>query len=384
MNTASLRVIIHEQALRHNIRLLQQRHGAFFAVIKADAYGHGCLATARVLRSEGVRHMAVGTVGEAALVRQQNPEAELLPLLGLIAPDDAELAVRTGVTLPVHSHENLAALLAGTAGAPLDVAIKIDSGMGRLGFTPEELPDIVQLLQAAPQLRPTLALSHLASADSPAHDDFTREQCARFGQAVACLRRVWPDLRTSLGNSPGALGWGDVAGDLPRPGLILYGINPFEGTVHEALGAPFLPVMEATAPVLALRTLAAGQSLGYGCSFVADKPMQVAVIGVGYADGYLRALSNGGLGAAHDTTPDSGSAVVLHGQRAPIRGRICMQMCMVEVTHIPNVQVGQIASLLGGKSKAAIRAEELARWAGTIPYELVCALGKGPRREEEN
>ena len=379
MNTTCLHVIIHEHALRANLRLLRSRIGEFFPVIKADAYGHGCLAAAGVIRSEGIRRMAVGTVGEAALLRRQGHQAELLALLGVLGTRDAELAARYRITVLVHNLESLTTLAeVTTAAAPLPVAIKLDTGMARLGFAPEEAPALVRLFAATPQVRPSLVVSHLAAADCPELDPCTREQHERFSKAVAVLRAAWPRLRTSLGNSPGSLGCPDLAGDLPRPGVAIYGINPFAGTSREALGQGLLPVMEVTAPVLDVHALDPGQALGYGCSFTATRPMRVAVIGAGYADGVLRALSNGGI-KTPETPAGDDSAVLLHGQRAPIRGRICMQMTLVDVTHIPETRTGDTAHLLGGEGPAAIAAQDLARWAGTIPYEIVCALGKNPR-----
>lgn len=383
MNTSCVQTIIHTQALQANIRFLQERHPAFMPIVKADAYGHGRDIVARALQTQGVNHMAVGTVGEAVRLRQQNIHGELVALMGLTCPEDAALAQRNNVTVLMHSPENLELAVrharSGNAetAPPLALALKIDTGMSRLGFAPERVPDLVRQLAQTPELRPALVLSHLASADDPAQDAFTLSQISRFQQAAAVLCAAFPGIKTSLGNSPGLLGWPGSAGDLPRPGLALYGVNPFAGTCKEALGHGLSPVMEATAPVLAVHDLQQGQSAGYGCAFVAPDFMRVAVVAAGYADGYPRSLSRTHPALGQNRAGQG--AVLIHGQRAPLIGRVCMQMCLANVTGIPHVTQGDTAYLLGGPGQNTISVLDLAGWAETIPYEILCNLGKNRR-----
>ncbi len=370
MESSYLRVFIHEKALRSNIQWLKSRHGALLPVIKADAYGHGLCNVAEILQHEGIEHMATGTVHEAVLLRQHGIGGQLVALLGAMTPCEATLAAHYNITVLVHDEVSLQ--LAAACHKPLQVAIKINTGMERLGFSPEKVSELVDVLLSYPYLQPYLVLSHLASADNPDKDAYTHMQIERFYNAAVFLRQTWPFLRTSLGNSAGSLRFSGHAGDLARPGISLYGVNPLQGTAEAFLGNGLVPVMEVQAPVLAIRSLEKGQALGYGCSFVAPYACQIAVIGAGYADGLHRALSNGGRA-------EENSAVVLHKKRAPLRGRVCMQMCMAECSSIHNVRVGDMAHILGGGCDNAITADDVAAWAGTIAYEVLCGLGKGAR-----
>lgn len=375
MFLSSSRITIHLENLRYNLHVLLARHPSLMPVIKADAYGHGVVPVARVLAEEGIRHMAVGTVGEGVLLRQEGHDAFLLALLGLAREEDTALALSYAITPLIHNLEGLNRLLAQSHltghNESFPIAIKFDTGMSRLGFPAEEAGELMDYLRRCPEVRPVLALSHLAASDIPELDAFTREQAQRFQTATETLRTAFPDIKTSLTNSPGLLAWPSFAGDLARPGITLYGGNPLHGTDRARLGTGLLPVMEVTAPVLSVHSLRQGATVSYGCLFRADTDMRVAVIGAGYADGYPRALSMRGF-------------VLVREQRAPILGRVCMQMCIVDVSHIPDVIPGDVAHLLGGSGPAAIRPEELAQWWGTIPYEVFCSLGRNRRVSEKS
>ncbi len=374
MFLSSVLITVHLENLRHNLRALRMRHPSLMPVIKADAYGHGIAAVAHVLAEEGIEHMAVGAVGEGALLRQEGHTAFLLALLGLSRNEDAAVAASYHIAPLIHNRESLEQYTAQarlTAGqVPLPIAIKFDTGMSRLGFSVEEARDVADYLRTLPEVTPVVAVSHLAASDASELDSFTHMQVSRFKDAAGALQAIFPHIKTSLTNSPGLLAWPGYAGDLARPGLALYGGNPLHGTERAELGAGLLPVMEVTAPVLSVHPINDGACVGYGCTFRASRPMRVAVVGAGYADGYPRTLSNRG-------------AVLIRGERAPIVGRICMQMCIVDVSHIPDAAPGDTAHLLGGEGIRAIRPEELAQWWGTIPYEVFCALGRNRRVSEK-
>lgn len=373
MFLSSVLITVHLENLRHNLRALRMRHPSLMPVIKADAYGHGVVAVAHVLAEEGIGHMAVGSVGEGALLRQEGHTAFLLALMGLARNEDAALAASYRIAPLIHSRESLERFVAQSRpaeGRSLPIAIKFDTGMSRLGFSVEEAAQLADHLRAVPEVEPVLVMSHLAASDTPELDTFTRGQASRFQQAADAMRAVFPGIKTSLTNSPGLLVWPGYVGDLARPGLALYGANPLHGTERAELGAGLVPVMEVTAPILSVHPLREGSSVGYGCTFKALGPMRVAVIGAGYADGYPRTLSNRG-------------AVLIRGERAPLLGRICMQMCIADVTRIPAAAPGDVAHLLGGEGVKAIRPEELAQWWGTIPYEVFCALGRNRRVSEK-
>lgn len=365
-------ITVHLENVRYNLQTLLTRHPLLMPVIKADAYGHGVVAVARVLAEEGIRHMAVGSVGEGALLREEGHDAFLLALLGLARDEDAAIAARYAITPLIHNQETLQRILtqARNTPTPLSIAVKFDTGMARLGFSISEAAELADYLRTLPELEPMLVMSHLASSDTSALDDFTREQAHRFQLATQVMRAVFPNIKTSLTNSPGLLAWPSFVGDLARPGITLYGANPLHGTDKAKLGAGLLPVMEMAAPVLSVHALPQGAPVSYGCTFHAPTDMRVAVLGVGYADGYPRSLSMRG-------------SVLIRNQRAPILGRICMQMCIVDVTNIPDVTPGVTAHLLGGPGPLSIRPEELAAWWGTIPYEVFCSLGRNRRVSEK-
>ena len=375
MFLSSAIITVHLENLRHNLKTLLARHPSLMPVIKADAYGHGVVAVARVLAEEGIQHMAVGSVGEGALLRQEGHTAFLLALMGLARDEDTALAASYDITPLVHSRESLERILAQShltgRAKPLTVAIKFDTGMSRLGFRVDEAAELADYLRTLKEVRPVLIMSHLAASDTPALDDFTHEQARRFHEATESMKAVFPGLKTSLTNSPGLLCWPSYVGDLARPGVTLYGGNPLHGTDRAKLGMGLLPVMEMAAPVLSVHPVVKGATVSYGCLYTAPERHQG-----GRRRGRLcRRLPAFAVHAR--LSPDPG------GQRAPILGRVCMQMCIVDVTDIPGVEPGDTAYLLGGSGPLAIRPEELAEWWGTISYEVFCALGRNRRVSEK-
>jgi alanine racemase len=215
-----------------------------------------------------------------------------------------------------------------------------------------------------------MLLSHLASADDPARDDSVRGQVERFLAAYTAMREFWPDIALSLANSACHLSRDIHLGPLPpqisRVGFALYGGNPLVGTGREHLGRALLPAMEAAAPVLGVHDLSRGQAVSYGGTFTAGQDMRIAVVGAGYADGFSRVLS----GRGH---------VCIRGERCPVIGRVCMQMHMVAVDHVPGATRGDAAYLLGGEGSGAISMWDIAGEWGTIPHEVFASFGRNPR-----
>ncbi len=378
--------IIHLDHLRHNWALLRKAAGdspsggawpALMAVIKADAYGHGLAQVAKTLAAEGARAFAVGSAREGARLDKALPSlrqsgARILALLGLQNRQDARLTLAHGLVPLLHRPDQIDLLVAQVpAKTTVPVAVKVNTGMSRLGFGQHDIPALLERLRATPCLLPTLLLSHLASADSPEAAAATRAQAALFAEILAAFRAVWPDMAPSLANSPGFLLPRDTLplppGNVGRPGFTLYGGNPFSGTSLARLGQDFLPVMEARAPVLELRDIGPGTAVSYGGTFVASRPMRVAVVGAGYSDGVSRSLSGKGV-------------VCIRGTRAPVLGRVCMQMFMVDASPVPGIRVGDHAYILGGQGPEAVTPDELAAAWGTIPYEVFCTLGKANRK----
>ncbi len=366
-----LRVTVDLGAIRENFQQLRSRGTALIPVIKSDAYGHGLVPVARALAECGADFFAVGTVDEAARLRQEmgrEVRGTVLALLGPQSGADVRAVVEEDI-LPVAARPDQLRDLheaARRAERPLPIALKFDTGMARLGFGAEDAGRVLDVLSHCPLLQPRWLLSHLATADDPDQADFVREQAARFQRLHDQFSAAGLRLRGSLVNSAGLMAYPELAWDRQRPGIALYGANPFHGTELEYLGRDLRPAMRVQAPVLAVHPLAKGASISYGRTYVADQDKTVAVVAAGYADAYSRGLSNKGW-------------MLLRGQRAKILGRVCMQMTAVDVTDIPGVAPGDLAVLLGADGENAITPEALSSWWGTIPYEVFCLLGMNPR-----
>jgi len=361
-----LDVRVDLKAVRANYRLLQHRGRNCMAVVKADAYGHGLLEVARGLSLDGARMFAVGAVSEGVHLREAGLPGRILTLLGPQDMREAKAVAGQNLLPLIYRMDQLQMLAEATAGRPQQIALKLDTGMRRLGFSPEELPTLLDQLQKTKNLEPVLAMSHLATADEPDQAAFVQEQAACFQQCRTQFERRGLHLEYSLVNSAGMLGYPDLHFDIQRPGISLYGINPFLNTAWEAKGAGLQPTMTASAPVLQVHALRKGESISYGRTFTAEEDLTVAIVAMGYADGISRSLSNR-------------SFVCLHGQRARILGRVCMQLTAVDVTALPHTVAGDTAWILGGSGAGAITANDLAQWWGTIPYEVFCLLGLNRR-----
>ena len=337
-------------------------------VIKSDAYGHGLLPVAGALARAGALRFAVGTASEGMALRQAGFGQEIVPLMGCLTAEEWRTSAACGLTPLIAGFDDIEAACAAASACGagvLPVALKCDSGMGRLGFTPEEAPELAERLRAHPVLLPRFALSHLSSVDMPGEDAYTGMQMRRFDLFLTALRAVFPEIRPSLGNSAATLGPARAQSGICRPGLALYGGNPFAGTEREPMGAELEWAMSVAAPILAVHPLRAGESLSYGRIFTAPHDMRVAVAAAGYATGYARALSGR-------------VSLMVRGRRVPQVGRVCMSMLMLDVSGVPETRAGDLAWVLGGPAEAGERpvdAQELARLLDTIPYEVLCLMG---------
>lgn len=367
-------VTVSLSSLRRNWRFLNAGAGSVppLAVIKADAYGHGILTVATTLMEEGCRMVAAGSVSEGASLRaslgKDGAELAILPLLGVVAEEDAAICLEYNLIPLVQSARAISWLkTAHTGKTPLPIAVKVETGMSRLGFRHDGLRGIVEMLKSSPNLLPAYLLSHLASADDPEQEESVLEQAFWFMEAFTVFYDVWPAIIPSLANSAGLLArerlLKGVPAHLSRPGYALYGGNPFAGTAWERLGEKLLPVMSVSAPILGVHTLAKGGTVSYGRTFTAPEEMKIAIVGAGYADGFSRSLSGRGR-------------VSINGVQCPVLGRVCMQMHIADVSHVPGVACGDTAHILGG---AVSMADVAADW-GTIPYEVFCLLGKNTRK----
>ncbi|MDR3320171.1 MAG: alanine racemase [Desulfovibrio sp.] len=339
---------------------------ALMPVIKNDAYGHGFLQVARALAQVGARRFAVSTPNEGVALRKAGLKQEIVPLLGGMPLEDWHAAAAYFLLPLAANREDLEkALACSRHDRVFSVGIKCETGMNRLGFTLEDIPALTEYLRTNPGLEPALALSHLAVADMPGEDAYSLAQIRDFTAICGSLRAIWPNMKRSLANSAGLLGLPESRFDVSRPGIVLYGGNPFAGTQREKLGAGLEWPMSVSAPIISVRRLRTRQSVSYGCIFRAASNMTLAVIAAGYATGVARSLSNR-------------MEVLVHGRRVPQVGRVCMGMFMADVTNLPQTQTGDTAWLLGGPTELGdepVTAQELADKLETIPYEVLCRMG---------
>ncbi|ERJ00999.1 alanine racemase [Bittarella massiliensis] len=355
-------------AIEENYRAIRSLLGPqtkLMAVVKADAYGHGDAETAAALQSQGADWFAVSTLTEAISLREGGIHRPIL-ILGFTPVECVGDLVRHRIAQTVFSLDYARELEQALAGGEerLDIHIKVDSGMSRLGFFgPQAVEEIAQVT-ALPHLRAEGIFTHFSVADEEgtAPEEHTRLQYRRFMEVVEALegRGIAFPLRHCC-NSAGTLNWPAFHLDMVRPGIILYGIAPCK---NERI--PLRPAMRLKTVVTLVKTVAPGEFVSYGNTYETQRPTRIATLAVGYADGYQRALSSKG-------------SVVLHGQVAPVLGRVCMDQMMVDVSHIPGVCRGDEAILFGAEEDG-LTAAQLAETCGTIPYELTCILGRRVQR----
>jgi alanine racemase len=347
------------------------------AVVKADAYGHGAVECSRALASEGAKWLGVTSLDEAIPLREGGIDARVLLMTGFWRGEENEI-VRLRLTPTVWEPWHIECLEAAAASAGMrhSVNLKIDTGMGRLGVSLDELPVVLKALRAAPHLVLEGISTHLASSeimDAPSVGD----QARRFedAQQVARESGFQPEF-VHLANTSALISRRPSWSNLVRPGIALYGYYlPFQRAGREVSGGTLRlavqPVLTWKTRILSMRNFASNQALGYGGTYVTKAPAHVAVLPVGYADGYNRQLSNRGR-------------VIVRGHSAPIVGSISMDLTLVDVTGIPGVSVGDEVLLLGASDGLTVDALEHARLANSSPYEILCNISKRvPRRYSE-
>ena len=338
------RALIDLDALRHNYHLARRRHGGrALAVVKANAYGHGAVQCARALAAEA-DGFAVAFLEEALELRAAGIEQPILLLEGVFPPDELDEVVRHDLWLVVHHAEQIRIIDHARPALPLEVWLKMNSGMNRAGFLPHELRAAWQRLKDSGKVGAITLMTHFARADEP-HVLATTDQLAAFDAATRDL----PGSR-SLANSAAILGWPATHRDWARPGILLYGADPMPDEANA-----LRPVMTLESTVMAVREIPAGAPLGYGARFHADRPTRVGLVAMGYADGYPR------------TVPD-GTPVAVDGIRTRLIGRVSMDMLTVDLTDLPDAGLGSHVELWGDN----IPVNRVAEAAHTISYELLC------------
>jgi len=351
-NLAALRA-----CLRPQVQLL--------AVVKADAYGHGAGPVAKLFERAGADAFGVATVEEGAELRAAGIRRPILVLPGARAAQVDE-AVAHELSVAVVDRPMLGDLRAALRGRSLAIHVKVDTGMGRLGVTPEELPPLLEELRHAREIRIQGLFSHFANADL-GNTEFVSYQLRLFREAIEMARRAGiqpPSVH--IANSAATVTVPESHFSLVRPGIALYGIAP---TAECPIALE--PAMRVVTRIVQIKTVPAERPLSYGQTFVTRRPSRIATIPIGYADGYDRRLSNR-------------AEVLVKGRRAPVVGRVCMDLTLIDVTDVPGVTADDEVVLWGRQENATIGVEEVGAWQDSIAYEVLTRLGKRVPRVLEN
>lgn len=342
-------VRIHPEAVRHNLQTAKQSaSGArVWAVVKANAYGHGIERIYPALA--GADGIALLDLDEAVRVRELGWTQPILLLEGIFDSADVATAVAHRLSVAVHCDEQLALLAAARTQQPIDIQLKMNSGMNRLGYRPDAFRAAWERARATPNIGKIALMTHFANADDSAID----WQLDRFDAATEGI----PGER-SLSNSAAVLWHPRAHRDWVRPGTILYGASP-TGVARHVEGVGLRAAMTLASRIIGVQTLSPGETVGYGCAYEAERPMRIGVVACGYADGYPR----------HAPT---GTPIVVDGVRTRVVGRVSMDMLTVDLTPCPNAGIGSQVELWGEH----VKVDEVAEASGTIGYELMCAVAR--------
>jgi alanine racemase len=350
-------------ALAHNLSRIKHYLSpgcGVMAIVKANAYGHGAIETAQSLAHQGIRQFAVASLDEGITLRQAGLSESIVVLGALFEEQVPDLiahrltpVVSDGHIIPalakaVHSHQ-----------APYPIHLKVETGMGRLGFSLEELLTVLDNPLLRSSLKVEGLMTHLADADGT-DSTFTERQLSSFNALLEQIRlRGFTVPIVHAANSAAIIRFPGAHFSLVRPGIMLYGYHTLPATIPDP---DLRPVLSLQTTVAQLRTIPQGSSVSYNGTFVAQRQTRIAVLPIGYADGYSRQLSHRG-------------SVLIQGCRVPIVGLVCMDMIMVDVTDLAPVTVGETVTLIGQQGEESIWADEVAGWIGTIPYEVLCGIG---------
>jgi alanine racemase len=340
---------IHIGALRHNLEIVKAHapRSRVWAVVKANAYGHGLRRAARAL--EGAHGLALLELDWALDLRAAGEGRPMLLLEGFFSPRELPVIASNRFTAVVHSLEQISMLEKARLDGKIPIYLKLNTGMNRLGLDERNFRAALARLEACNCSGDITLMTHFANAEG---EEGIHLQTERFKAAISDSK-----LPQSLANSAAILRFPETHADWVRPGIMLYGCSPFSDRSAEALG--LRPAMTLTSEIIAVRELGAGERVGYGWTFTAPAPMRIGVVACGYADGYPR----------HAPT---GTPIIVAGKRTRMVGRVSMDMLFADLTGIPNAAVGSTVTLWGER----VSADEVAASAGTVSYELLCGLGQ--------
>lgn len=344
-------------AIRHNLAIAKNCSplSKIVAVLKANAYGHGAVEVAFAIQDQ-VEMFAVSSIEEAIQLRDAGLNKSILLLEGCFSASELRLASESDFTVVFHSEYQIDSLEKQSIERPIQAWLKIDTGMHRLGTYASSGVRLFSRLKESSKTRDSVTLmTHMASADL-LDEPYTARQLELFKQVKKEVMAAGEScISTSIGNSGTILGWPEGRSDLVRPGIMLYGLSPFEQQHPKA--EELQPAMTLESEIIAIRTIEQGERVGYGSTWLAERPSRVATVAIGYGDGYPRNAKNG--------TP-----VLVRGKRAWLAGRVSMDMLSIDITHLPQVRIGDKVTLWGKD----LTANEVASWADTIGYELVTRM----------
>jgi len=357
---------IDRSAIKHNIKELRRfaKKAEIMPVIKAEAYGHGMLGAAKILLAQGIQCFAVSDVAEGIALRDAGINKPILLLENTLSIQARQLVVNKLTpmvcTLDLALHLNIIAL---RMKKKIPIHIKIDTGMGRFGVWHKEALDFVKRVDALKGLNIEGIFTHFPIADTD--KKYTQKQAKLFCEIVKQIKEsgITPKY-IHAANSAGVVGYKQSCFNLARPGLMVYGLTPDKSFKRKI---NLKSVMSVRSKVVFVKTVEKGRSISYGRTFIAKKKMKIATIPCGYNDGYFRTLSNK-------------SSVLIEGRRCPILGRVTMDQIMADVSKCKNVRLGAPVTILGKQKNQELSADELARLAGTINYEIVCSFGSRLKR----
>ncbi len=352
--------------LDYNIKNIKAKAAGreLIGVIKADAYGHGSVEVAKVLRENGVKTFAIATLQEAITLREAGATEDII-MLGLTPDMYSDVIVKYNIIPVVCSSENAKSIsdAAKAEGKTVSGLIAVDTGMGRIGYLAEDPAAVedVKKISALSNFKIKGMFSHMSTAD--AYDKtYSKGQEAKYNHFYEALKAAGVDVPfRTLANSASIMELPSIHFDAVRPGIILYGCYPSDEVDKNELSIK--PVMSVKANIIHLKDVPVDFSVGYGRKFISKRPSRIATIALGYADGYPRPYS-------------AQAKVLVNGVVAPIAGNICMDQCMIDVTDVPNVKVGDEVIIMGTDGKNTILADDIANATGTINYEIVCAFGQ--------
>ena len=351
----------------YNIKQIKEKAAGreLIGVIKADAYGHGSVKCAEVLRENGVKTFAIATLQEAITLREAGAKEEII-MLGLTPDMYADTIVDYDITPVVCDSANARAIsdAAAAKGKTVSGLIAVDTGMGRIGYLADDTAyaiEDVKKIEALPNFKIKGLFSHMATADA-ADKTYSKEQEAKYNSFYEALTKAGIKLPfRTFANSASIMEIPSVYFDAVRPGIILYGCYPSDEVDFNQLSIK--PVMSVKATIVHLKDVPENFSVGYGRKYISTKPARIATLALGYADGYPRPYS-------------PNAKVIVNGVVCPVAGNICMDQCMVDVSAVPNVKVGDEVIVMGSDGVNSVTADDIAKATGTISYEICCAFGQ--------